>query len=84
MTDDIEALNAFTVVDKPTDLGYETPYMKIARACKLLANDKSIKLPVTFFKTKNYKPSISNAGKRLGIKLKSCVKGQEVYIWKVN
>jgi hypothetical protein len=82
MTNDIEALNDFKVVDKPTDIGYETPYMKIARACKLLATDKAIELPVSFFKTKNYRPSISNAGKRLGIKIKSVVKNGVVFIFK--
>ena len=83
MTEDLEALVAFNVVEKPQDLGYSTPYMKIGRACKNLANDKALALPLTFFKSKNYRPSIANAGKRLGIKLKSCVKEQTVYIWKV-
>ena len=82
MTNDIEALNDFKVVDKPTDIGYETPYLKIARACQLLANEKAIELPVSFFNTKNFKPSISNAGKRIGIKIKTVVKNGVVFIFK--
>lgn len=85
MTEDVEALNAFKVIDKPEGIEIsETPYMKIARAVKLLANDKCIELPETFFKTKNFKPSISSAGKRLGIKIRSTLKNHTVYIWRKN
>lgn len=82
MTEDIEALNEFNVVDRPKDICLETPYTKIARAAKLLANDKAISLPLTFFKTKNFKPSIQSAAKRVGIKVKTVVQAGNVYIWK--
>ena len=83
MTEDIDVLNQFTVGDKPTFIEqYETPYSKIAKACSLLHGEKCIQLPISFFKTKNFKPSISNAGKRIGIKLKTIVQNGTVYIWK--
>ena len=83
MTNDIEALNDFKVIDKPLDLGAsETPYLKIARAVKLLANDKCIELPLTFFKTKHFRASLSTQAKRLGVKIRSTIKNQTVYIWK--
>ena len=83
MTDDIEALNDFKIVDKPKTLDtYVTEYSKIAKACSLLNGEKCIELPLSFFKTKNFKPSIHNAGKRIGIKIKSVIQNGVVYIWK--
>ena len=83
MTEDIEVLNEFETVEKPKFFEqYETPYSKIAKACSLLKNEMAIKLPLTFFKTKNFKPSIANAGKRIGIKIKTIVQKGTVYIWK--
>lgn len=84
MTEDIEALNEFQIVDRPKDIGSETPYTKIARAAKLLANDKALSLPLSFFKTKNFKPSINSAAKRVGIQVKTVIQQGNVYIWKKN
>lgn len=82
MTEDIEALNEFQVVDKPKDVCSETPYTKIARAAKLLAAEKALCLPISFFKSKNFKPSIQSAAKRIGIKVRTVVQHGNVYIWK--
>jgi hypothetical protein len=84
MTEDIEALNEFTVEDKPKYVNnYVTEYSKIAKACSLLHGEKCLSVPLTFFKTKNYKPSLHNAGKRIGIKIKSIVIAGNVKIWKM-
>ncbi len=83
MTEDIEVLNEFQIVDRPKILDtYVTEYSKIAKACSLLHGEKCIQLPTSFFKTKNFKPSIANAGKRIGIKIKTVVQNGIVYIWK--
>ena len=82
MTDDIEALTQFTVVDKPQHICFETPYVKLAKAASLLANDKAICLPQTYFKTKNFAPSISSAAKRIGIKVRILKQQGNVYIFK--
>jgi hypothetical protein len=70
MTEDVKALEGFETGAIPT-VAYDTPYSKIAKAAKLLKNETCLKIPVNSFKGKHFKPSISNAGKKLGIKLRS-------------
>lgn len=85
MTDAIEALNEFDVVEKPLVFHRgETSeyYQKIAMAVKKLGNDQSISIPVSKFTSKNFRASMAAVAKRMGVKISSTIKGANVLVWK--
>jgi hypothetical protein len=83
MTEDMDALKDFQTGAIPVVIS-DTPYSKIAKAAKLLKNDTALHIPISKFKTKNFRPSISAAGKKIGIKLRTYVQNGIVHVWELR
>jgi len=83
MTDAIEALNEFEVVQKPAvfQKGSEL-YQKISLACSKLGNDQSLSIPLSKFESKHCRISMENIEKKMGIRIQSTIKGANVLVWK--
>ncbi len=82
----VDALNEFEIADKPAESIFRKngEYTKLIIAIKNLANDKSIKLPISSLRTSNvsnFRAHLQNKGRLIGIKIGTVQKGPYLYIF---